>query len=87
MARKRKKAKDGITEDEKLTIADVLSAFKQIAEFIDDEENELPSLSQLGFDAQVELLKGIHTILGDDKLHELKQILDMADDPDFRCPK
>jgi hypothetical protein len=82
----KRKSKSGITADEQFTIDDVAGAFEQIAEFMDGQ-SEVPTITELGFDARVALLKRVHTILGDEGTRELIELLEMSNDADFRSPK
>lgn len=81
-----KRKKSGITEDERFVIDDFIGGIEQLGEYLEDD-GELPVVDDMGEDAQEELLQRIHQTLGDDKLYRLREILSMADDPDFRCPK
>lgn len=85
--RRRRPVEDRMTEDEELTVAEVVGAFETIGEFIDDEENELPSIDQLGCEARLKLLNGIWRVLGDSKVEHLKYLLADAADGEMRSPK
>ena len=84
MAKKSKKS--GMTAEEGIVVAEFVEGVSALGKFLGGDD-ELPCIEDIGFDAQLKLLKGIHSTLGDDKLESLIQVLQMANDGDFRCPK
>jgi hypothetical protein len=81
------KKKSEITEEERIVIDEAISAFRILSKLLDSKADELPSLCRLGEEADLELLNGIYRMLGEDNLEYLAQVISMASDSDFRCPK
>lgn len=87
MARKRK---DGISDDERLAVEEFVKGMVDASKWIDASdkpEDEAVGIDKLGWDAQVLLLKSLYEAVGEDKLEQMKEIIDMSMDADFRSPK
>lgn len=88
MSRKRK---DGITEDEKGVTEEFIWAMSGVVEWVDEDANEPKEepvgVNSMGCNAHTAMLKQLYEKIGHEKLENLKQIIEMALDPDFRCPK
>lgn len=85
-----RKRKDGISDDERLAVEEFVKSMVDASKWIDASdkpEDEAVGIDKLGWEARTKLLKSLYEAVGENKLEQMKQIIDMSMDSDFRSPK